>query len=66
MLKLRKRGTDSNLVDMGRGAAHGMCWSRSQAERALERLTALLAGSRPGAKGGQNPHRAPGGRRPGV
>ena len=23
MLKLRKRGTGSNLVDMGRGAAHG-------------------------------------------
>ena len=23
MLKLRKRGTGSNLADMGRGAAHG-------------------------------------------
>ena len=39
-----------------------MCWSRSQAEAALERLTALLADLRPGAEGGQDPHRAPGGR----
>jgi RNA-directed DNA polymerase len=40
-----------------------MCWSRSQAERALARLSQLLAELGLEAQGGQDAHRSSGGRR---
>ena len=39
-----------------------MCASRGQAEAALARLTVLLAELGSGTEGGQDPHRAPGGK----